>query len=352
MALTKVQEIHELFEFDLLEIIRQANDDSFLEACKPEDVSIQKFVSDVEYWRTFYPQYNFITEKQLQHICFKYGIRAAPYWLYRGEIPCINKEHIKNFSLRNQDILCTVPPVMGKRFNPGEDSFRVSSGWLSLEEAEKPGAIFSVMGKLAFITTGNKCSLYGFFRGEGGTRCAVQYFSQSSTLPPLESDGKQVRAVLRLNTKAFNAPMNVYYSRHICPLIVAPLSDFREGMEVLGAHLVPKNEGALRIHSTPNPLRFEKYISECKERRGEFQTVQMDGSAQVSILSQQRVEATLSQLATERIKKAEQAEREAYLRQLQIDDPIVLQPVNGGYLVVTKWGKEAEIADFANPFLN
>lgn len=352
MALTKIQEIHELFEFDLLEIIRQSNDDSFLEACKPEGVALQKFVSDVEYWRTFYPQYNFITEKQLQNICFKYGIRAAPYWLYRGEIPCINKEHIKNFSLRDSDSICTVPPVMGKRFMAGEQTFRVVSGWLSLEEAQQPGAIYSVMGKLAFLTTGNKCSLYGFFRGEGGTRCAVQFFSEHAALPPLESDGKNVRALLSLQTKAFNSPMNVYYSRHICPLIVAPLSDFREGMEVSGAHLVPKNEGMLRINSNPNPLRFEKYISECKERRGDFQAVQMHGSAQVTISSQQRVEATLSQLATERVKKAEQAEREAYLRQLQIDDPIVLQPVNGGYLVVTKWGKEAEIADIANPVLN
>ena len=352
MALTKIQEIHELFDFDLLEVVRQANDDSFLEACKPENISLQRFILNVEYWRTFYPQYNFITEKQVQHICFKYGIRAAPYWLYRGEIPFVNKQHIKNFRLRDADTICIVPPVMGKRFDPGENTFRVSSGWLSLEEAGEPGAVYSVMGKLAFITKGNKCSLYGFFRGEGGTRCAVQYFSESAALPPIESDGKQVRAVLRLNTKAFNSPMNVNYSRHICPLIVAPLSDFRKGLQVSGAHLIPKEEGGLRIHSTPNPARFESYFSECRERRAAFQEVQIKDSAVMTVTTTQRVEATLRQLELEKVKKAEQAEREAYLRQLQIDDPIVLQPVNGGYLVVTKWGKEAEIAEFQNPFNN
>lgn len=43
---------------------------------------------------------------------------------------------------------------------------------------------------------------------------------------------------------------------------------------------------------------------------------------------------------------------DGYKLELNLPDPIVLQPVKGGYLVVSKWGLEAEDADLTNEKMN
>jgi hypothetical protein len=43
---------------------------------------------------------------------------------------------------------------------------------------------------------------------------------------------------------------------------------------------------------------------------------------------------------------------DGYKLELNLPDPIVLQPVKGGYLVVSKWGLEAEDADLINEKMN
>lgn len=43
---------------------------------------------------------------------------------------------------------------------------------------------------------------------------------------------------------------------------------------------------------------------------------------------------------------------DGYKLELNLPDPIVLQPVKGGYLVVSKWGLEAEDADLVNEKMN
>lgn len=43
---------------------------------------------------------------------------------------------------------------------------------------------------------------------------------------------------------------------------------------------------------------------------------------------------------------------DGYKLQLNLPDPIVLQPVKGGYLIVSKWGLESEDADLVNEKLN
>jgi len=43
---------------------------------------------------------------------------------------------------------------------------------------------------------------------------------------------------------------------------------------------------------------------------------------------------------------------DGYKLELNLPDPIVLQPVNGGYLVVSKWGLEAEDGDLVNEKMN
>lgn len=43
---------------------------------------------------------------------------------------------------------------------------------------------------------------------------------------------------------------------------------------------------------------------------------------------------------------------DGYKLEYNLPDPIVLQPVNGGYLIVSKWGLEAEDAELTNEKLN
>jgi hypothetical protein len=43
---------------------------------------------------------------------------------------------------------------------------------------------------------------------------------------------------------------------------------------------------------------------------------------------------------------------DGYKLELNLPDPIVLQPVNGGYLIVSKWGLEAEDNSLANEKMN
>jgi hypothetical protein len=43
---------------------------------------------------------------------------------------------------------------------------------------------------------------------------------------------------------------------------------------------------------------------------------------------------------------------DGYRLEYNLPDPIVLQPVNGGYLIVSKWGLEGEDAELTNEKMN
>lgn len=77
----------------------------------------KELADKVEYFRTFYPEYKFITEEMVKAICQKYGLLCAEVEHYIGEVPDKNILEIQNFKLRD------------------EDSNKISYGWLELQNS-------------------------------------------------------------------------------------------------------------------------------------------------------------------------------------------------------------------------
>lgn len=60
-------------------------------------------IEAIEYYRTYYPSYKFISTKQIQSICKKYGLLYGDSKNYLGDIPEKNLCEIENFKLREED---------------------------------------------------------------------------------------------------------------------------------------------------------------------------------------------------------------------------------------------------------
>jgi hypothetical protein len=55
------------------------------------------------YYQQYYPSNKFITEKEVERICKKYGLICGETYKYIGDIPINNLEEIEKFSLRQED---------------------------------------------------------------------------------------------------------------------------------------------------------------------------------------------------------------------------------------------------------
>lgn len=115
--------------------------------------------------------------------------------------------------------------------------------------------------------------------------------------------------------------------------------------------------------------KYNLYFTEAKKFIGEIppRCLREIANFKVRRMDRRRQEGTLGQhylgqdLATEMIPgrdmsvmapMSELNYREGYDQKrahVLYDDPIILQPVNGGFLIVTSWGKEAADAAIANP---
>lgn len=62
-----------------------------------------EIIEAVEYFRTYYPSYKFISLKQIQSISKKYGLLYGDSKNYLGDIPDKNLEEIEAFKLREED---------------------------------------------------------------------------------------------------------------------------------------------------------------------------------------------------------------------------------------------------------
>ena len=60
-------------------------------------------IEAIEYYRTYYPSYKFISTKQIQSICKKYGLLYGDSKNYLGDIPDKNLAEIEAFKLREED---------------------------------------------------------------------------------------------------------------------------------------------------------------------------------------------------------------------------------------------------------
>lgn len=62
-----------------------------------------KLIAAIEYFKSHYPFQKFITEKQIEIICKKYGLLYGDASQYSGDIPEKNLSEIEAFKLRDED---------------------------------------------------------------------------------------------------------------------------------------------------------------------------------------------------------------------------------------------------------
>lgn len=179
---------------------------------------------NIEYYQTFYPNNKFITEKEVESICKKYGLLSGSVEYYTGDVPDKNVKEIADFQLKEED--CT-------KYKCGYfDRHTTRSGFSHYTESYK------------------KEGRYGYLKNDRGW-----------------------------DTTLFG------------------------------------------ISDTSQEYHYEK------------PTFKICASVKDFDMKQMRV-------------------TDGYKLEQNIPDPIVLQPVNGGYLIVSKWGLESDDKDLANEKLN
>lgn len=68
-----------------------------------EEKESERVAELIMYYRQWYPNNKFITEKEVENICKKYGLIFAETKYYIGDIPLKNLEEIEKFYLRQED---------------------------------------------------------------------------------------------------------------------------------------------------------------------------------------------------------------------------------------------------------
>ena len=318
--LQTVEAIHASFEIDLREMLREINQQRQVIQYKPEIMPERQYLGLIEKYRQNYPFQNFVTEKQVREICIKYGLVMGPTMLFTGDIPERNREEIRRFSLRQEDQVHTDPErawtflrnKLGRAdavitSDPyGPTFFTVSTSWFGTTyEAQR--AIIPVGDGFVLVQKEGSETDYDVFikvdvmgsewlalLGEVNIMRAGAFRMSVSWRAGIRGNGAflECQASIQCTTKALERINKLNLANNVSPHIIAPGTMFEAHKEA-----VYIDQGyRLRFKETP-------------ENRSGF----------ISFF---------------------------------IDDPIVLQPVPGGYLVVTKWGPEANLPEFQNGILN
>lgn len=91
----------------------------------------EQLISTIEYFRTYYPQYKFITESEVESLCKKYGLLLGEAANFTADMPEKNLQDIERFKLRKEDFtdkkLSWFDGVMANRWLIDESPSFVSS---------------------------------------------------------------------------------------------------------------------------------------------------------------------------------------------------------------------------------
>jgi hypothetical protein len=314
-----VQAIHADFSFDLLEGIREANKVAHLQRVKPEMVPFDKFEARVRHYRETYPNSNFITERQIQEICLKYGLVFGSLLNFSGEIPIKNRLEISRFELRQEDHYLVDHDLPSRIYRQisGELSGSIGSNFIELRSGHvpaNPSQPFDVVpvGKSIILLREIDDRYYRVFLkmdfhgspwllelGRGSVDYGEVVMSWRQSFGGNVWDNGRSAMVInhfvdvafRMSFSQIQRANKLSLSANVSPMVVADRSMFwryKEATEVVG-HRLQFKEGAVAVDNRT----FHR-----------------------------------------------------------VDDPIILQPVEFGYLVVTKWGAEANIGQFNNPAHN
>lgn len=319
--MNEIQTIHAAFEFDILTALIQQNAVDHVERIRPAGVNPDEFNRAVAEYRMTYPQNNFITERQVADICTKHGLFAGSLLAFSGQIPVRNRSQMMNFKLSDRHRVIRVNDMpqriiadarqstrMDTRIvtpSPGSLApayFEFSSGFIPAD-MNNPFRVIPVGEHFVLLRIGDSTEYKIFYETHvHGSPWFVEFGVGSLQYGSIVYSWQQAFAGMIGNKYVTNSSANVSLrltldniqranvldlSSNVSPVVIAPRSMF---------------------------TRFGDAV-EVSGYRIKF-----------------RASETLNN-ATFRM----------------IDDPIVLQPVPFGYLVVTKWGAESTIGDIHSP---
>lgn len=235
------------------------------------------------------PQYKFLTERKLIEICEKYGIVVGSAERYTGDIPEENQEDLFNFKVLDKSFLeIADDDYRDARHNP-------RNGAPVHPKEMSTGHIF------------NTIKLYQ--RKLAGDHHRGQYMSRSdvSNFPVAAFRAMITELTLRGDTSTVN--------------------DLKESY-----HFTPLSNSQVEELFTP------------------YKTTYFYVAADVDSFNTQGVTLENNMLVEQNNnKELEESIKDSLFREY---DPIVLAKVQGGYLVVTAWGDEADDPDVIEPTRN
>jgi len=317
MEVSTIEKIHADFSVDLAEAIRDVNETALLQKIAPPLIGRDKFAAAVEGYRMRYPFHNFVTEAQITEICYRYGLVFGSLMAFSARIPVKNRLEISRFNLRDIDAVHTDHDIPNRIYRmamnngtPGSISFGSSqsrSGVIEFRtgyepaDPDRPFEVIPVGDNFTLVKNPDERTYRVYLKiNVHGSPWLVEFGTANIDRGQMWYHwrvGREGRHIvqfaevgLRLTTDHIQRANRLHLTHNVCPMVVADASMF-------------------------------KRFGDATEIVGH------------------RVEFKRSQVSPMVVR-------------MFVNDPIILQPVPYGYLVVTKWGADSMIPEVQNGLSN
>lgn len=371
--MTIVEVIHGKIDQSIEEVLANIENEVFVESVKPDDISVDQFQKLANYYRFHYPQNTFITEKQVKDICLDHDLVVGPSFAFTDEMPEKNKleaEWFKNGFKYNKQTLLDFWFDSDIDFNQSSHDFgyhiinrlrgrtmaNIQLNWdgqrdeaiLTLEainESSNPIFFFAITDWLGIEVVPNKpkmLSFDGLIETEDlceqkrfcyhGTEVVCNDFDPYTVNITILSKNPDAGQFLRL-------PVDHRVVRGVARRFDRGDTFLPGARFMVGQHVNSIEVDLFRVldtlHSAYQSLHYlslEQFVD-------------------------QKIIASESHFDTSGFRVVDEYKLEPDFRNYGggggfVPDPIVLQPVKGGYLVVTKWGEEVDVDEVQNETLN
>ena len=334
--MTTIEKIHAAFEVDLLTAFQDLNAEKQIQTA-PAGLSPLVFKEMLSDLQIRYPSYNYVSKQQVKDICVKYKLVTAPLFMYNRSIPAKNIREMEAFKIQERERYGTYRMDMSKI--PDGDRVVIRSAALKPGELDKPFLIVSFTNTIQGVLSGDLFTVYGYDGGADiGTPLIIVRRTKQNLNVQATREGVFVQ--FEFERKDLQGGFWMDYAQRSVPLIVAPSPEFIQH-PLNGVYLAPCEGGTFVAPHNPQPERVLSFIEEGRSKR-EF----LKGAERKAKEAQRQRE-----YAQRKAAEKEAAQR-AFLEN-QIKDPIVLQPLPaGGFLVVSKWGNEANLPEIQNQIMN
>ena len=324
-----IQQIHDRFEFDLLDAVNQRSMRAHYLNYKPGTIPEDVFFKMLEHYKMYYPTNNFVTERQVREICIKYGLVVGPLGLFSAHIPKRNRVDMQRFKLADidrsyydekflsrflQSLIGDIEVELSQRSAHDCPFIRLETGFFE-RSFEDEGEVIPVGDGFVLIAQGKEgvfmlCAKANVHESEW-----LIYLGEVSIYSGHVKIDWRVSADFIRDIPGFRTSGVEYGMRRFCRVRLQFDMNYLSGMN----HINMQHNISQMIVA-PGTM-FEKYKESLEVKHGYRLRFKPTPIESFSLFSR-----TI----------------------LPVDDPIVLQPVPGGYLVVTKWGLESMIPEIVN----